>query len=223
MLTGYDIGFKYLSYSAWHKEMSTILEILNRLLYSRISKIRQMRRHQKLRSSGLKRSGFLAGALCLVSVCASAQNDPPFTGLSLPLTFSQKFILTNKMLFASSDNQLQDVEIVYAYEPQKFPNIIIEKIKNSELPVSSFKIINPHTDASEDSKRTWDVWQVGDNQIDNALKEIEKKKGFIAISKDDRKRFLDTITDKEDINFINDAKQFFIFKSSRQTQNTRGS
>lgn len=124
------------------------------------------------------------------------------------------------MLFASSDNQLQDVEIVYAYEPQKFPNIIIEKIKNSELPVSSFKIINPHTDASEDSKRTWDVWRVDNNQIIDALKEIEKKKGFIAISKDDHERFF---TDKEDINFINDAKQFFIFKSSRQTQNTRGS
>ena len=203
--------------------MSTILEILNRLLYSRISKIRQMRIHQKLRSSGLKRSGFLAGALCLVAVCASAQNDSPFTGLSLPLTFGQKFILTNKLLFASSENQLQDMEIVFAYEPQKFPNIIIENIKNSELPVSSFKIVKTHTDASEDSKRMWDVWHVGSNQIDNALKEIEKKKGFIAISKDDHKRFLNNVTDKEASDFTKDAKQFFIFKSSRQTQTTLGS
>ena len=180
-----------------------------------------MRIHQKFRSSCLKRSGFLTGALCLVAVCASAQNDSPFTGLSLPLTFGQKFILTNKLLFASSENQLQNVEIVFAYKPKDFSDILS---KNSELHIdSSFKIINPHTDASEDSKRTWDVWQVGDNQIDNTLKEIEKKKGFIAISKDDRKRFLDTITDKKDINFINNAKQFFIFKSGRQTQNTRGS
>ena len=171
-----------------------------------------------MRSSDLKKSGFLAGALCLVAVCASAQNDSPFTGLSLPLTFGQKFILTNKLLFAPSENQLQNVEIVYAYKPKDFEDILS---KNSELHVdSSFKIINPHADASEDSKRTWDVWQVGSNQIDNALKEIEKKKGFIAISKDDHKRFLDTITDKEDINFINNAKQFFIFKSGRQTQDS---
>ena len=175
--------------------------------------------NQKLRSSGLT-SGFLAGALCLIAVCASAQNDPPYTGLSLPLTFGQKFILTNKMLFASSENQLQNVEIVFAYKPKDFSDILS---KNSELHVdSSFKIVMTHADASENSKRTWDVWRVGDNQIANTLKEIEKK-GFIAISKDDHKRFLNNITDKEDIDFINNAKQFFIFQSSRQTQTTRGS
>ena len=207
--------------------MSTILEILNRLLYSRISKIRQMRIHQKFRSSCLKRSGFLTSALCLVAVCASAQNDSPFTGLSLPLTFGQKFILTNKLLFAPSENQLQNVEIVYAYKPKDFEDILS---KNSELHVdSSFKITKTHADASEDSKRTWDVWQIDlprdDNQnalksLQEIVKEIEKKKGFIAISKDDHKRFLDTITDKEDINFMNNAKQFFIFKSGRQTQDS---
>ena len=176
-----------------------------------------------MRSSGLKKSGFLTGALCLVAVCASAQNDSPFTGLSLPLTFGQKFILTNKLLFASSENQLQDVKIVYAYKPQGFSAIL----KNNELPVkSSFKITKTHADASEDSKRTWDVWQIDlprdDNQnalksLQEIVKEIEKKKGFIGISKDDHERF---VTDKEASGFTKDAKQFFIFKSGRQTQDS---
>ena len=166
--------------------------------------------HHKLWSSRLKKSGFLAGALCLVAVCASAQDDPPFTGLSLPLTFSQKFILTNKMLFAPSEYQLQNVDIVYAYKPEDFPNI---PNKNSKLRI--FKIVNTHADASEDSKRTWDVWQVGDNQINGARQELAEKNGFIAISKDDYEKFVDNPTDKIASNSAKNAKQFFIFKSGR--------
>lgn len=188
--------------------------------------------NQKLRSSGLK-SVFLAGALCLVAVCVSAQDvsaqdDLPYTGLSLPLTFGQKFILTNKVLFASSENQLQNVGIVYAYKPEDFSDIVGE---NRRLTGSSFKIVNTHDGASEDSKRTWDVWQIDNNQIDDdtllkdLLKEIEEENGFIAISKDDHEKFLENIdtTDEEASNRIEKPREFFIFKSSRQTQTTPGS
>ena len=147
--------------------------------------------------------------MCLVAVCASAQNDQKLTGLPIPLTFTQKFILTNKVIFASSENQLQNVAIVYAYEPNKFVNI-----REKGLHVdSSFKIVKIHADDSEDSKRTWAVSKVEDNQINDAIKEIEKKGGLIAISKYDYDNFLNNIdmADKETSNLIKDAKQFFIF------------
>ena len=129
------------------------------------------------------------------------------------------------MLFAPSEYQLQNVDIVYAYKPEVFSDIL----KNSELHVDfSFKIINSHANASEDSKKTWDVWRVvhqGDNQINNAIEEIKNDNGFIAISKDDYEKFVDNIdpTDKVASDSAKNAKQFFIFKSSRQTQKTRGS
>ena len=196
-----------------------------------------MTRSQKFRCSGLERV-ILAGALCLVAVCAFAEEDPPgvapFTGLPLPLTLTQKFVLTNNLLFASPENQLQNVEIVYAYEPDDDLLTIFDKYKigQSQPCQKCFEILEVN-----DPKGRQALWQmessykamkhnfflgdilddiVSDNKQKRHLDTVHENRYF-AISEDCYINVLPAISDKTDSNFIKEnAKKFFIF----QTQNS---
>ncbi len=180
-----------------------------------------IRMRQKLRRSGLE-SGFLSVALCLVAVCASAQDDTLSTAIPLPLTFSQKFALTNKLLFASPENQLQNMKIVYAYNPDEFSDVlnkikIHHKSQQSSQPnkfqiKSQIKLFGIGKIKPADRKGIWDLWKKQADEVRNlyearelpinlSLDNNEIKKAFdvnvdinfIAISRDDHEKFVDNI------------------------------
>ena len=187
-------------------------------------KKRPMRIRQKLRCSSLKR-GILTGALCLVAVCASAQEDmssprgaPSFTGLSLPLTWTQQFVLTNNLLFASTENQLRNVEIVYAYDPTRLLNVL-HKNKDSGKPQQYFEI--------EEIREPRGLWQmessykarrrtVEDLRSDDTPSTRGDRNVYLAISEDDYNRVLSEMPDQADSAFMqNPAKKFFLFQTQR--------
>ena len=177
----------------------------------------QMRIHQKLRCSSLKR-GILTGALCLVAVCASAQEDTLFSGLPLPLTFTQQFVLTNNLLFASTENQLRNVEIVYAYDPTRLLNVL-HKNKDSGKPQQYFEI--------EEIREPQGLWQmessyrarqrtVEDLRSDDTPSTRGDRNVYLAISEDDYNRVLSEMPDQADSAFMqNPAKKFFLFQTQR--------
>ena len=181
-----------------------------------------MRIRQKLRCSRLERI-ILAGALCLVAVCASAQENasspqgaPSFSGLPLPLTFTQQFVLTNNLLFASPENQLRNVEIVYAYDPTRLLNVL-RKNKDSGTSQQYFEI-----EEVKDSQALWQMetsYKAKQLMVDDLppgntqSKRADDRKVYLAISEDDYK-VLSEMTDKEDSNFMREtAKKFFIFQT----------
>ena len=179
-----------------------------------------MRIHQKLRRSSLKR-GILTGALCLVTVSAFAQENtsspqgaPSFSGLPLPLTLTQQFVLTNNLLFASPENQLRNVEIVYAYDPIRLLKVLRTN-KDSGTSQQYFEI--------EEVSESQALWQMESSYTARQLTVDElpsddmqsTRAVYLAISEDDYK-VLSEMTDKEDSNFMrNPAKKFFLFQTQK--------
>lgn len=169
----------------------------------------------------------LAGALCLVAVCAAAQENPAspqgaqsFTGLPLPLTFTQKFVLTNNLLFASSENQLRNVEIVYAYEqPDPLLNVL-RKNKDAGTSRQYFEIVE-----GKDSQALWQMESsykarqltVENLPSDNKQNKRADRNVYFAISEDDYNKVVSATTDNtEDSDFMKEnVKKFFLFQTQK--------
>ena len=165
----------------------------------------------------------LAGALCLVAVCASAQENTSFSGLPLPLTLTQQFVLTNNLLFASPENQLQNVEIVYAYNPTDLRKVFLKNglLKNtvSGTPRLCFEIeedSEPQASGQMESSYKARQLTVEDLQSDDNQSERAGRNVYLAISEDDYNTVLSEMTDPVDSNFMKEnAKKFFIFKTQK--------
>ncbi len=180
------------------------------------NKKREMKIRQKLRCSRLKRI-ILTGALCLVTVCASAQENTSFSGLPLPLTFTQQFVLTNNLLFASPENQLRNPEIVYAYDRSRLLDVL-RRNRNSETSQQYFEI--------EEIREPQALWQMEssyrarqltgeDLGSDDAQSARADRNAYLAISEDDYK-VLSEMPDQADSAFMqNPAKKFFLFQTQR--------
>ena len=191
------------------------------------NKKKPMRIRQKLRCSRLERI-ILASALCLVAVCASAQENtsspqgaPSFSGLPLPLTFTQQFVLTNNLLFASPENQLRNPEIVYAYhDPTRLLNILRRNNDNqSGTPRLCFEIVEVN-----DSQALWQMessytarqLRVDDLPSDDNQSEHADRNVYLAISEDDYNKVLSEMPDQEASTFIqNPAQKFFLFQTQK--------
>lgn len=177
-----------------------------------------MKIRQKLRCSRLERV-ILAGALCLVAVCASAQENTSsqsFTGLPLPLTFTQQFVLTNNVLFASPENQLRNPEIVYAYNPTRLLEVL-RRNGDSEASQQYFEI--------EEIREPQALWQMessyrarqltGEDLGSDDAQARADRNAYLAISEDDYK-VLSEMPNQADSTFIqNPAKKFFLFQTQR--------
>ena len=183
-----------------------------------------MRIRRKLRCSKVERV-ILAGALCLVAVCASAQENisspqgaPSFTGLPLPLTLTQQFVLTNNLLFASPENQLRNVEIVYAYDRSRLLDVL-RKNKDSGTSQQYFEI-----EELKDSQALWQMkfsykarqLTVKNLPSDDKQSKRADRKVYLAISEDAYNKVLSEMPDQEDSNFMKEtAQKFFLFQTQK--------
>ena len=183
----------------------------------RKNKKRPMRIRQKLRCSRLERI-ILASALCLVTVCASAQENTSFTGLPLPLTFTQQFVLTNNLLFASPENQLRNVEIVYAYDRSRLLDVL-SRNRDSGTSQQYFEI-----EEVKDSQALWQMessYKARQLTVKNLPSDDKQSKRadrnvYLAISEDAYNKVLSEMPDQEDSNFMKEtAKKFFLFQTQK--------
>ena len=161
----------------------------------------------------------------LVAVCASAEENtsPPqdalsFTGLPLPLTLTQQFLLTNNVLFASSENQLRNPEIVYAYDRSRLLDVL-SKNKDSRTSQQYFEIEEVgKSQALGQIQASYRATQLTGKDLgsDDADSARAYGNAYLAISEDDYNKVLSEITDQADSTFMKEnAKKFFLFQMQK--------